>query len=101
MGFDQTVTVNSGDSINFVIDTCSHYASDYNTRVCYLDNSNRLQGYDTAVTDDVVSANLPYKLTHTFNSKVTIKPALMKYFGNITVSKVYVIRAGNSDDVTY
>ena len=100
-GFDQSITFNAGDSINFIIDTCSHDSSDYNTRVCCLSDSNKLQGYETAVTDDVISANLPYKLTHTFNSKVTIKPALMKYFGNITVSKVYVIRAGNSDDVTY
>ena len=100
-GFDQTVTFNAGDSINFIIDTCSHDSSDYNTRVCCLSDSNKLQVYETSVTDDVISANLPYTLSHTFNSKVTIKPALMKYFGNITVSKVYVIRAGNSDDVTY
>ena len=100
-GFDQTVTFNAGDSINFVINTCGSDSSSFITRVCYLDNSNRLQGYDTAVTDDVISAGLPYVLTHTFNSKVTIKPALMKYFGNITVSKVYVIRAGSTDDTTY
>ena len=89
-GFDQTVTFNAGDTINFVIDTCGSNASAYITRVCYLDDSNQLQGYETAVTDDVVSANLPYTLTHTFNSTTTIKPALMKYFGNITISKVYV-----------
>ena len=91
-GFDQTVTFNAGDSISFVIDTCGSDASAYITRVCYLDNNNTLQGYETSVTDDVVSAGLPYTLTHTFTSKTTIKPALMKYFGNITISKVYVTR---------
>ena len=92
-GFDQTVTFKAGDSISFVIDTCGSDASAYITRVCYLDDSNQLQGYETAVTDDVVSANLPYTLTHTFSATTTIKPALMKYFGNITISKVYVTRA--------
>ena len=91
-GFDQTITFNAGDTINFVIDTCGSNASGYITRVCYLDNNNTLQGYETSVTDDVVSAGLPYILTHTFTSKTTIKPALMKYFGNITISKVYVTR---------
>ena len=91
-GFDQTVTFKAGDSISFVIDTCGSDASAYITRVCYLDNNNTLQGYETSVTDDVVSAGLPYTLTHTFTSKTTIKPALMKYFGNITISKVYVTR---------
>lgn len=89
-GFDQSVTFNAGDSISFVIDTCGSDASDYITRVCYLDDNNALQGYETTVTDDVVNANLPYTLTHTFNSTTTIKPALMKYFGNITISKVYI-----------
>ena len=92
-GFDQSITFNAGDSISFVIDTCGSDASGYITRICYLDNDNVLQGYDTAVTDDVVSANLPYTLTRTFNSTTTIKPALMKYFGNATISKVYVTRA--------
>ena len=91
-GFDQTVTFKAGDSISFVIDTCGSDASGYITRICYLDNNNTLQGYETAITDDVVSAGLPYTLTHTFTSKTTIKPALMKYFGNITISKVYVTR---------
>lgn len=91
-GFDQTITFNAGDTINFIIDTCGSDASGYITRVCWLDDNNALQGYETAVTDDVVSANLPYTLTHTFNSTTTIKPALMKYFGNITISKVYVTR---------
>ena len=91
-GFDQSVTFNAGDSISFVIDTCGSDASAYITRICYLDNNNTLQGYETSVTDDVVSAGLPYILTHTFTSKTTIKPALMKYFGNITISKVYVTR---------
>lgn len=92
-GFDQSVTFNAGDSISFVIDTCGSDASAYITRICYLDNDNVLQGYETSVTDDIVSAGLPYTLTHTFTSKTTIKPALMKYFGNITISKVYVTRA--------
>ena len=100
-GFDQSITFNKGDSISFIINTCGSDSAGHVTRVCYLDDSNQLQGYETAVTDDVVSANLPYKLTHTFNSKVTIKPALMKYFGNITVSKIYVTRAGSIDDTTY
>ena len=91
-GFDQSVTFNAGDSISFVIDTCGSDASAYITRVCYLDN-NTLQGYETSITDDVVSANLPYTLTHTFSATTTIKPALMKYFGNITINKVYVTRA--------
>ena len=92
-GFDQTVTFNAGDSISFIIDTCGSDASAYITRVCYLDNNNTLQGYETSITDDVVSTNLPYTLTHTFSSTTTIKPALMKYFGNITISKVYITRA--------
>ena len=92
-GFDQTVTFKAGDSISFIIDTCGSDASAYITRICYLDNNNTLQGYETAITDDVVSANLPYTLTHTFSTTTTIKPALMKYFGNITISKVYVTRA--------
>ena len=92
-GFDQTVTFNAGDSIKFVINTCGSDSSSFITRVCYLDNNNTLQGYETAITDDVVSANLPYTLTHTFSATTTIKPALMKYFGNITISKVYVTRA--------
>ena len=92
-GFDQAVTFNAGDSISFIIDTCGSDASAYITRVCYLDNNNTLQGYETSITDDVVSANLPYTLTHTFSTATTIKPALMKYFGNITISKVYVTRA--------
>ena len=48
------------------------------------------------MTDDVVSANLPYTLTRTFNYSTTIKPALMKYFGKITISKVYVTRANST-----
>lgn len=92
-GFDQSITFKAGDSISFVIDTCGSDASTYITRICYLDNNNTLQGYETSVTDDIVSAGLPYTLTHTFTSKTTIKPALMKYFGNITISKVYVTRA--------
>lgn len=91
-GFDQTITFKAGDSISFIIDTCGSDASAYITRVCYLDDNNTLQGYETSITDDVVSANLPYTLTHTFSSTTTIKPALMKYFGNITISKVYVTR---------
>ena len=92
-GFDQTITFKAGDSISFIIDTCGSDASGYITRVCWLDDNNALQGYETAITDDVVSANLPYTLTHTFSATTTIKPALMKYFGNITISKVYVTRA--------
>ncbi len=100
-GFDQSVTFNAGDSINFIIDSCSHDASAYITRVCYLDDNNTLQGYETAVTDDIISAGLPYTLTHTFNNKTTIRPALMKYFGNITISKVYVSRAGSSNETKH
>ena len=95
-GFDQTITFNEGDSISFVIDTCENRAPGYVTRICYLDNDNALQGYDTSVTDDVGSANLPYTLTRTFNYSTTIKPALMKYFGKITISKIYVTRANST-----
>ena len=70
--------------------------SAYITRVCYLDDSNVLQAYDTVITDNVVKANLPYTLTHTFNQDTTCRPALLKYFGDITISKVYVIRANST-----
>ena len=95
-GFDQSVTFNAGDSINFVINSCSSDASAYITRVCYLDDLDRLQAYDTVVTDNVVKANLPYTFTHTFNQDTTCRPALLKYFGDITISKVYVTRANST-----
>ena len=95
-GFDQTITFNEGDSISFVIDTCESRAPGYVTRICYLDNDNAPQGYDTSVSDNIVSANLPYTLTHTFNYEAAIKPGLIKYFGRITISKVYVTRANPS-----
>ena len=95
-GFDQTITFNEGDSISFVIDTCESRAPGYVTRICYLDSDNAPQGYDTAVSDDIVSANLPYTLTRTFNYATTIRPSLIKYFGSITISKVYVTRANST-----
>ena len=95
-GFDQSVTFNAGDSINFVINSCSSDASAYITRVCYLDDLDRLQAYGTVVTDDVVKANLPYTFTHTFDQDTTCRPALLKYFGDITISKVYVTRANST-----
>ena len=95
-GFDQTITFNEGDSISFVIDTCESRAPGYVTRICYLDSDNAPQGYDTAVSDDIVSANLPYTLTRTFNYATTIRPSLIKYFGSITINKVYVTRANST-----
>lgn len=94
-GFDQSVTFNAGDSINFVINSCSSDASTYITRVCYFDDLYRLQTYNTVVTDNIVKANLPYTFTHTFNQDTTCRPALLKYFGEITISKVYVTRANS------